>query len=97
MSVHIQPPVKTGVTSVTRVTHLVERPVSLAFMPVTHLSGLSYTRCNARPACNTEFTAQLLRADALRSHLKSGSRWPCLSKLGRGTHRDSVPGILGDD
>ncbi len=97
MRAHIHPPFKTGVTSVTRVTHLVESPVSLAFMPVTRLGDLSCTRCNAPPACNTKVNVRLLRAGALRLRLKSDFRWARFPNVGRGIPHDSVLEILGDD
>lgn len=97
MRAYNQSPAKTGVMSVTRVTTFVKRPVSFAFMPVTHLSGLSYTRCNAAPACNAEVSVTLLRADVLQSHSKSGCRWPRLPNAGRGIPRDSEHEIFGDD
>lgn len=97
MKADTHPPFKTGVTSVTRVTHLVERPISLAFMPVTHFSDLSYTRCNAPPACNTKVNVRLLRAGALRLCLKSDLRWARFPNAGRGILHDSVLEILGDD
>lgn len=96
MSAHIQPPFKTGVTSVTRVTHLVERPVPLASMPVTHPSGLSYTRCNVPSACNTKISALLLRADALRV-MKEGFRWLRLQNIGRGIKAHTMREPLTND
>jgi hypothetical protein len=63
MRAHTQPPSKTGVTGVTRVTPIVKRPVSLASTPVTQLSDIAYIRCNAAPACNAKVSAQVLWAD----------------------------------
>ncbi len=63
MRAHTQPPSKTGVNGVTRVTPMVKRPVSLASTPVTQLSDIVYIRCNATPACNAQVSAQVLRAD----------------------------------
>lgn len=62
MRAHTQPPSKTGVTGVTRVTPIVKRPVSLASTPVTQLSEIAYIRCNAAPTCNAKVSAQVLRA-----------------------------------
>lgn len=62
MRAHTQPPSKTGVTRVTRVTPLAKCPVSLALTPVTQFSSLTYMRCNAAPACNAKASARPLRA-----------------------------------
>jgi len=63
MREHTQPPSKTGVTGVTRVTPTAKRPVSLASTPVTQLSDIAYIRCNAAPACNAKVSAKVLRGD----------------------------------
>jgi hypothetical protein len=62
MRAHTHPPSKTGVTGVTRVTPIAKRPVSLVSTPVTQLSDIAYTRCNADHACNAKVSAQVLRA-----------------------------------
>ena len=75
-------PSKTGVTGVTSVTPFTKRPISLAFTPVTQLSGIQYIGCNAARACNAKVSIQVLRADALRSSLPSEFRWLRLSVIG---------------
>lgn len=79
MRAHSQPPSKTGVTGVTSVTPFTKRPVSLAFKPVTQLSGIAYIGCNAARACNATASIQVLWAGALRSSLPSEFRWLRLS------------------
>ena len=54
MRAHTEPPSKIGVTGVTRVTPITKSPVSLAFTPVTQLSGIAYIGCNAARACNAK-------------------------------------------
>ncbi|CAI8820840.1 hypothetical protein EMIT0357P_11237 [Pseudomonas marginalis] len=82
MRAHIQPPSKTGVTGVTSVTPFTKRPVSLAFTPVTQLSDIAYTRCNAAHACNAKVSIQELWAGLSRSCLPSEFRWLRLSMRG---------------
>ena len=65
MRAYTQPPAKTGVTGVTRVTPIAKRPVSLGFSYVTQLSSLAFIRCNTARACNAKISAWLLRAGVL--------------------------------
>lgn len=97
MRAHTQPPSKTGVTGVTRVTPIVKRPVSLPFTRVTQLSSLAFIRCNTARACNAKISAWLLRASALHLCLKSGLRWLPALNPGRGTLRYTVQMTLRDD
>lgn len=97
MRAHTQPPSKTGVTGVTRVTPIVKRPVSLAFRPVTQLSNIAYIRCNAATACNAKVSAQVLRADTFHPSLPSDIRWLRLSSAGRGTPVYTASETFGND
>lgn len=97
MRAHTQPPSKTGVTGVTRVTPIVKRPVSLASTPVTQLIDIAYIRCNAAPACNAKVSAQVLQADVFRLILPSDLRWLRPSSAGRGTFGYTAPETLGND
>lgn len=91
------PPSKIGVTRVTRVTPLAKSPDSLAFRPVTHLSCLTYMRCNAAPACNAKVITRLLWASGLNLRLHNGFRWLPALNTGRGTLRYTVPMTLRHD
>ncbi len=75
-------PSKSGVTGVTSVTPFTKRPVSLAFTPVTQLSGIAYIGCNAARACNANVSSQVSWAGALRSSLPSEFRLLRLSMTG---------------
>lgn len=97
MRAHTHPPSKSGVTRVTRVTPLAKSPDSLAFTPVTHLSCLTYMRCNAAPACNAKVITRLLWASGLNLRLQNGFRWLPALNPGRGTLRYTVPMTLRHD
>lgn len=97
MRAHTQPPSKTGVTGVTRVTPIAKRPVSLAFRCVTQFNSLAYIRCNAAHACNAKASARMLRASVLHLCLQRGFRWLPALNPGRGTLRYTVPMTLRHD
>lgn len=97
MRAHTQPPSKTGVTGVTRVTPLAKYPNSLAFTPVTQLSDIAYIRCNAAPTCNAKVSARVLRAAVFHPSLPSYLRWLRPSSAGRGTFGYTAQETLGND
>lgn len=96
MSKPIHSPSKIHVTSVTRVTTFAEHPDSLAFIAVTRLRDLPYTRCNAALVCNARLSPPLLRANVRRAWLQHDSRWLRLQNGGRGIERYTLRD-LGDD
>lgn len=97
MRAHTQPPYKTGVTGVTRVTPIAKFPNSLAFMPVTQFSSLTYMRCNTALECNAKVFTRLLWASGLNLRLQNGFRWLLAFNAGRGTPRYTVPETVGNE
>lgn len=97
MSAYTQPPSKSGVTGVTRVTPLAKRPVSLVLTAVTPLSGSANIQCNAAPACNAKVSTMILRAAALHLAPSGDFRWLSPPNSGRGTSRCRSPEIPGND
>lgn len=89
-------PSKTGVTRVTRVTPSAKHPDSLAFVAVTHSSGMAFHRCNVDQTCNAKTSTGLLPANVLFASREYVHRCLSPNHLGRGIERYTLGAVVND-